>query len=158
MTVTRAGKAQQSWDDFKRTVRGQRTELIAGVEVPVPTDVPLLFEEMANSLSEASAESDFAEVVDLLYGAGVFAQWKAAGMGAVDLMTVLTWGFAQASGLAMTFSEAYEVVTSDDPGKALAQARPGNRAARRQQSAATGGRSKPTSRASTATTRRPSRA
>ncbi|WP_369778832.1 hypothetical protein [Streptomyces sp. R33] len=154
MTAPRAGKAQ-SWEDFKRTVRGRRMETIAGVEVPVPTDPPLLFEEMAANLSEESEEADFAEVVDLLFGQGVFAQWKANGMGAVDLMTALTWGVAQSHGRDMSFSEAYEVVTSDDPGKALAP--PANRAARRQRSAASGGPSKPTSRASTGSARKTSR-
>ncbi len=154
MTAPRARKSE-SWDDFVRTQFGARTEKICGVTVPVPTDFPLAFEELASNLSVESEESDFAEVTALLYGEGVYEQWKAAGIGAMGLMTALTWGVAQANGRDLTFSEAYAVVTSDDPGKALNP--PANRAARRQQSAASGGPSKPTSRASTATGRKTSR-
>lgn len=154
MTAPRPRK-NESWDDFVRTQFGGRTETICGVTVAVPTDIPLLFEELAANLSAESEESDFAEVVALLYGEGVFERWKRAGIGAMGLMTALTWGVAQANGRDLTFSEAYAVVISDDPGKALNP--PANRAARRQRSATTGGPSKPTSRASTATTKRASR-
>jgi len=154
VTAPRAGKAQ-SWDDFVRSQFGARTEVICGVEVPVPTDPPLAFDDLAAGLSAESEEADFAEVVDLLYGAGVFEQWKKAGIGAKGLMTALTWGVAQANGRDMTFSEAYAVVTSDDPGKALNP--PANRAARRARSTASGGPSKPTSRASTGSARKTSR-
>ncbi|MFJ3173796.1 hypothetical protein ACIPJK_23855 [Streptomyces roseus] len=153
--VTAARRKSESWDDFVRSQFGARTEKICGVTVPVPSDIPLAFEELASGLSAESEESDFVQVVALLFGEGVFEQWKRAGIGVMGLMTVLTWGVAQAHGRDMTFSEAYEVVTSDDPGKALNP--PPNRAARRQRSAPTGGPSKPTSRASTASTRKTSR-
>lgn len=154
MTAPRA-KAQQSWDDFVRAEFKTRTENICGIDVPVPTDLPLAFEDLASHLSAESEEGDFGDIVDLLYGPGVFDQWRAAGIGAMGLMTALTWGIAQANGRDITFSEAYRAVTSDDPGKALNP--PANRAARRAPSAAAGGPSKRTSRASTGTARKTSR-
>lgn len=146
----------QSWDDFKREAFGGRTEVIEGVAVPVPTEVPLLLEDLLAGLGPHSSIDDFAEVVDLLFGEGIFDQWKRAGMGSTGLLTAITWGAAQGSGNDITFLEAYQLSLSDDPGKALGQRQ--NRAARRSRSASTGGPSKPTSRASTATTKRASRA
>ncbi|HEY9368941.1 hypothetical protein [Streptomyces sp.] len=152
--------AHQSWEDFKREAFGGRTETICGVTVPVPSDLPMALEEIAGGLSAESTEDEFAEVVALLYGEGVFEQWRAAGMGAVELMTALMWGMAQGSGNDISFMQAYEAVTSDDPGKALGQNqnRAARRAASKPRSATTGGRSKRTSSASTASTRTRSRA
>ncbi|MGW6458030.1 hypothetical protein ACWF94_19310 [Streptomyces sp. NPDC055078] len=145
--------AHQSWDDFTRETFGNRTEEIYGVTVPVPADMPFGFSERAEALrdlDESSRLEEFADLVDILFGDGVFEQWAAGGMGQLQLMTVLTWGMAQASGREMTFSEAYEVVTSDDPGKAMAQPnRAARRAASKPRSASTGGRSKRTSSGST---------
>ena len=159
MTAARASKAQ-SWEDFKREAFGGRTEVIGGVTVRVPTDMPLVLEDLAGNLSAESKADDFNEVVGLLYGDGVFEQWVAAGMGAAELMTALMWGMVQSTGRDITFMEAYDLVLSDDPGKALAT--PANRAARRAaskpRSASTGGPSKRTSSASTASTRARSRA
>ncbi|TXS22614.1 hypothetical protein EAO71_24235 [Streptomyces sp. ms191] len=150
----------QSWEDFKREAFGGRTETIGGVTVRVPTDMPLVLEDLAGNLSAESRAEDFDEVVTLLYGDGVFQQWVAAGMGAAELMTALMWGMVQATGRDITFMEAYDLVMSDDPGKALAM--PANRAARRaaskKPSASTGGPSKRTSSASTASARTRSRA
>ncbi|THA82722.1 hypothetical protein [Streptomyces sp. A0592] len=155
MTGARAGKAQ-SWEDFKAQEFGVRTEIIQGVEVQVPDDVPLGFKRMAGHLSSESDVEDFAPVVALLYGDGVFDQWVDNGMGANGLLVAIMWGYLQGSGRDVTFSEAYEVANSPDPGKAAA-AVTGNRAARRSQSRATGGRSSRTSAASTASGRKTSR-
>lgn len=156
MTAARAAKAPQSWDDFKAATFGIRTEHIQGVEVAVPTDVPLGFAQLAQGLSEESALDEFAEVVFLLFGEGVFEAWLKNGMGVNGLIVAVTWGWMQGSGRDVTFSEAYQVVSSDDPGKAAA-AVTGNRAARRSQSKTTGGRSSRTSAASTASPRPRSR-
>ncbi|MFF3622329.1 hypothetical protein [Streptomyces sp. NPDC002467] len=155
MTAARAGQAQ-SWEDFKATTFGARTEHIEGVDVPVPDDIPLGFSKLASALSVDSDVDEFAPVVTLLYGDGVFDQWVDNGMGAKGLLVAIMWGYMQGSGRDVTFAEAYEVVTSDDPGKA-ALAATGNRAARRSQSKSTGGRSARTSAASTGSARRTSR-
>ena len=151
--------AHQSWEDFKREAFGGRTEVIGGVTVRVPTDMPLVLEEWAEGLSTDSKKEDFDEVVTLLFGEGVFQQWITAGMGAVELMTAIMWGMVQGTGRDVTFMEAYELVTSDDPGKALTA--PANRAQRRAaskpRSTSTGGRSRPTSSASTGSARKTSR-
>lgn len=147
--------ARSSWDDFKREVFGDRTEVIEGVEVRVPTDLPFGVSARLADLSESSAQEDFEELVIALFGPDVFAQWADAGMGYVGLMTVLTWGMAQAAGNDVSFQEAYAAIVSGDPGKVMSP-QP-NRAARRRPSASTGGPSKRTSRASTGSKRATSR-
>ncbi|MER5482914.1 hypothetical protein ABT024_06820 [Streptomyces sp. NPDC002812] len=154
--AARAGKAQ-SWEAFKAEAFGTRTEVIEGVEIPVPADIPLNFTAKFSSLSEESEIDDFADAVTLLYGEGVFEQWVNNGLGQMGLLTVLMWGYMQGSGQKdVEFGDAYRVVMSDDPGKAAAAA-VGNRAARRSQSKGTGGRSSRTSAASTGSPRARSR-
>lgn len=153
--TARAAQAE-SWDDFKAKTFGIRTEHIQGVDVAVPTDVPLGFAQLTENLGEDSPLEDFAEVVFLLFGEGVFDAWLKNGMGANGLIVAIMWGYMQGNGKDVTFSEAYKVVSSDDPGKA-AVAVTGNRAARRSQSKPTGGQSARTSAASTGSARRTSR-
>ncbi|MFI8360707.1 hypothetical protein ACIGD1_11165 [Streptomyces sp. NPDC085612] len=155
VTAARAAKAQ-SWDDFKRETFGGRTNVIEGVTVPVPSDVPLNFLGQFSGLSADSDVSEFGGAVATLYGEGVFEQWIDNGMGALGLLTALMWGYMQGNGQDVTFGDAYKVVTSDDPGKA-ALAATGNRAARRSQSRSTGGQSSRTSTASTASRAKRSR-
>ncbi|MFJ3834439.1 hypothetical protein ACIPY6_02860 [Streptomyces sp. NPDC090054] len=147
--TARAAKGPQSWDEFKAEHFGTRTEVIEGVEVAVPSDVPLNFTALFSELSTESEIEAFPDAVAVLYGEGVFEQWVKNGMGTKGLLTALMWGYMQGSGQDVTFVDAYLVVTSDDPGKAVAAA-VGNRAARRSQSRPTGGRSSRTSAASTA--------
>lgn len=156
MTAPRASKAPQSWEAFKAESFGTRREVIEGVEIPVPADIPLNFSAQFSALGPESEISDFGDAVTLLYGEGVFEQWVDHGMGAIGLLTALMWGYMQGSGQDATFADAFRVVTSDDPGKAVAAA-VGNRAARRSQSSGTGGRSSRTSAASTASPRPKSR-
>ena len=149
--TTRTTTGSQSWDAFWAEVSGARTEVIRGVEVPVPTDVPFGFENRLQELSSSSAPEDVEELVSALFGESVFEQWADAGMGYHELLTVLTWGMAQAAGNDLTFSEAYELIQKETAGEGKAPSP--NRAARRAQSKPTGGPSKRTSRASTASTR-----
>jgi hypothetical protein len=148
---------RESWDDFKRRLSG-RTEEICGVVVPVPTDVPWNFETRLADLQDSSEQKDIEELVAMLFGDDVFDQWVENGMGKVEMMTVLTWGMAQGNGKDITFSQAYDLCTSDDPGKALNQNRATRRAASKPRSATTGARSKRTSAASTGSARKTSRA
>jgi hypothetical protein len=154
--VTARNTGNESWDAFWAEASGARTEVIRGVDVAVPRDIPFGFEERVRELSASSAREDIAELVTALFGAEVFDAWADAGMGYYELLTVLTWGMAQATGTDMTFAEAYQAVQEGDA-EGKAQSSP-NRAARRAQSKPTGGQSKRTSAASTASPRRRSAA
>lgn len=153
MTAPRAAKgAEQSWDAFWAEVGGRRTTVIRGVEVPVPTDVSLRLRRRIEELQDSEDENHIAELVALVFGQDVFWAWEEAGIGAFEFQVILTWGMAQAFGREdYTFEQALDAVRKGEEGKALGV--PANRAARRSRSAATGGRSKPTSRASTASAR-----
>jgi len=148
----------ESWDAFWAQALGGRTEVIRGVEVPVPNDMPLAMEKRIEELSESEAEEDLRELIAMLFGADVLGAWVENGMGVLEFQTVLAWGMAQAGGRDMSFAEALELVRSE--GK-----RPGpqgpNRATRRsasaKASASGGGRSKRTSSASTGSARKTSR-
>lgn len=155
-TAAAKGSDSQAWDDFWAEVNSASgpTEVIRGIEVRIPTDMPINFQQRASALRDSDREDDVNELVAGLFGDGVFQQWVANGMGAREFKVVLAWGMANASGTAVTFREAYDRVVAVEQGKDEPQ--PANRAARRSQSGATGGRSKPTSRASTATTRKTS--
>lgn len=152
-----AGGESQSWDAFWGEVSKGRTEVIRGVAVEVPTDMPLILEQRVQELQESSDISDVAELLSILFGKDCIEQWRQAGMGLKEFQTVLTWGIAHANGRDMSFAEAYDLVLNGEgEGKAMAPPTP-NRAARRSQSASGGGRSKPTSRASTASAQKRSR-
>ncbi|MEU9002583.1 hypothetical protein [Streptomyces sp. NPDC048551] len=143
----------QSWDDFWASVSRPKTTKIRGVEVAIPTDMPMLVEQRAEELHDSTSLDDVAELVGLIFGQDCLAQWRDAGMGLLEFRVVLTWGMANARGRALSFAEAYELSQEvADEGKA-----PPNRAARRARSAATGGPSKRTSNASTGSARTTSR-
>lgn len=171
MTAARKPATSESWDAFWTELETARTEVICGVEVPVPTDLPLSYERRLDELrdlGEGADPEEFEPLVEPLFGPGVLAQWVENGIGVTGLLVAVTWGMMQARGQDITFREAYEIVVSDDEGKALG----GNRAQRRAaaktaakktprssgRSASTGGRSKPTSSASTGSARKISRA
>ncbi|MGW8762372.1 hypothetical protein ACWGN5_07715 [Streptomyces sp. NPDC055815] len=145
----------ESWDKFWSEVSRGGTEVIRGVTVTVPTDMPLIVERRVQELQDSANLDDVAELVGLIFGVDCMEQWREAGMGLREFQTVLTWGLAHASGNPLTFAEAYELVEQGEgarAGKALP-----NRAERRARSSGTGGRSKRTSNASTASNRTRSR-
>lgn len=152
----------ETWDAFWAEVSGGRTEVIRGVEVAVPADVPMALEQRVEELRDSDSKEDLAELLALLFGQDVLDQWMDAGMGMLELQTVLTWGMAQAGGRDLSFAEALDMVRSGEAGKLPGPKGP-NRATRRatgapaKRSAAGGGRSKPTSRASTSSGRKTSR-
>ncbi|MFJ9657620.1 hypothetical protein ACIRPR_06580 [Streptomyces griseoflavus] len=163
MSPARKPAGHESWDAFWAEASGGRTEVIRGVEVRVPTDVPMALEQRVEELHDSDRREDLAELLALLFGQDVLDQWVDAGMGLVELQTVLTWGMAQAGGRDLSFAEALDMVRAGEAGKPLGPQGP-NRATRRatgapaKRSAAGGGRSKRTTGASTATSRRTSRA
>lgn len=147
--------AEQSWDAFWGEVAARKTTVIRGVEVPVPSDMPMRLRRRMEELQDSDSEEHIPELVELVFGADVYEAWEAAGIGAVEFQTIIVWGIAQATGRDMSFEQALEAVRSGEEGKALAPSP--NRAARRSQSAGTGGRSKRTTSASTGSARRTSR-
>ncbi|WP_328846115.1 hypothetical protein [Streptomyces sp. NBC_00258] len=159
--TARKSTTNATWDAFWAEASGGRTEVIRGVEVQVPSDVPLAMEQRIEELSESTAKEDLAELLAMLFGDDILDTWLDNGMGMVELQTVLTWAMAQAGGKDMSFAEALETVRSGDgAGKLLGPKGP-NRAARRsapaKRSAAGGGRSKRTTGASTGSARKTSR-
>lgn len=159
MTAPRARKAAStdSFDAFwAEQSKGGRTTVIRSIEVPVPVDIPIAMELRAQELQDSTSEADIRELLTLLFSVDVLDEWSAAGMGLLELQTVLAWAMGQGTGQDTTFEEALEMVRAErNEGKAPSGQ---NRAARRQLSKPTGGRSKPTSAASTASTRTRSRA
>ncbi len=138
----------ESWDAFWREVQSAQTETIRGVEVPVPTDAPLNFEDRLRALLGSSTLEDFEQLVRILFGEGVFRQWYEAGMGRVELLSVLLWGMSAANGRRIGYKDAYQQVTKmlakagdgGQPGKGPAA---GKKTASRKKTAS-GGPSKPT--------------
>ncbi|CAL9504105.1 hypothetical protein SUDANB126_03500 [Streptomyces sp. enrichment culture] len=158
----KADAGHESWDAFWAEVSGDRTEVIRGIEVRVPTDVPMAMEQRIEELRDSEAKEDLAELLAMLFGQDVLDVWMDAGMGMLELQTVMTWAMAQAGGRDLSFAEALDLVRSGEAGKLPGPKGP-NRAARRagapaKRSAAGGGRSKPTSNGSTGSARRTSRA
>lgn len=155
--MTAVTPAPESFDAFWNEIHGgHRTTTVEGVEVTVPTDVPMGFERRFAELSESSSDDDVAELVTLLFGEDAAAQWLAPpAIGFRKLLTILMWGMAQSLGEDITFREAYDRVQ----GKArTGPNRAARRAASKKPSGTTGGRSKRTSSASTASTRTASQA
>ena len=149
----------QSWDDFWAEVgRVPRTETVRGVAVPVPTDLPLRVVVRAEQMADSTDLDDVRSLLLDVFGDDILDALVDAGIGAMELRTLLAWATAQGSGRDVTFRDAYEMVTAADggvgEGKAPAPV-PVNRASRRATSG-TGGRSKPTSAANTGSHRRAS--
>ncbi|MFE3578708.1 hypothetical protein [Streptomyces vinaceus] len=153
MTARKASE-NESWDAFWASVSRPKTTTIRGVEVVVPTDMPMLVEQRVEELHGSDRLEDIAELVGMVFGQDCLEQWRDNRMGLMEFRVILTWGMANARGKELSFQEAYDLAQETVPeGKAPAP----NRAARRAQSAATGGRSKRTSSASTGSARRTSR-
>lgn len=150
---------RQSFDAFWGEVeheRGTRTEYesILGVQVPIPTTMPLSFAFQLEDLKTSESLDDFRRLVGELFGISVFEQLLAAGVDEEQLLVILGWGMAHAKGQPITFREAHELMQRSGQGNGQAANRETRRAAQRQPSAIGGGRSRPTSSGSTASRRR----
>lgn len=154
--TTRARPAPDaSWDAFwSEQKRKRQAELgtaakviIRGVEVVKPHDLPMRFDQQLTDLADSDDENDIRGLVVDLFGKDVIDAWVANGMEDEEFKVILLWGVAVGRGRDITFEQAYEAVQSE--GKSLAP----NRSARRA-SARSGGPSKRTSRASTASPRK----
>lgn len=149
-----------SYEAFLAKAFSGGTETIRGVEVRIPTDVPLAMDQRIKDLRDSESEEDIHELVALLFGDDVLGQWIDNGMGAMEFKTVLAWGMAHAAGTEVSFMEAYEIVRAEEAGEGKApsgQNRQARRAASKSRSASTGGRSARTSAASTASRQKSSR-
>ncbi|MET9954208.1 hypothetical protein ABZ135_22030 [Streptomyces sp. NPDC006339] len=151
-------RKNESWDAFWTEVTGTGTEVIRGVTVRVPTDIPLVMEQRLKAIEDDASDEAVHEMVALLFGDGVLDQWIAAGMGLMELKTALAWGSAHAAGSPVSFREAYDAVVAAEAAEGKAPNRAQRRAASKSPSASTGGRSKPTSSANTGSARTRSRA
>lgn len=159
-TRARAAKPadDQSWDAFWSEVQRKKlaerkksaTTVIRGVEVLVPADLPMRFDQDLAALGDSDDPDDVRHLVGELFGEGVLDAWVDAGMSEDEFKTALLWGVAVGRGRDMTFAQAYEAVLTE--GKSL-QAPPANRTARRA-SARSGGASKRISAASTRSPRK----
>lgn len=140
-----------SWDSFwaerqreEAAERGvETTTVIRGVEVVIPHDLPLKFDQRVTQMQGSARIEDVHDLVGELFGEGVLDEWVESGMGDREFQTVLLWGIARGKGRQVTFEQAYEAVRTQ--GKSLLP----NRSAKRG-SARSGGPSKQTSAASTA--------
>lgn len=125
----------QPHDDFlafwrqKRAKDKPEVKQILGVEVAVPTDMPLGMQDLAEELMDSEDPRDIERLVAMLYGPLVYDQWKANGVTVEMLGVLLTWGMSNAAGKPCTFEEAAALAEEIEQGKAP-KATP-NRAARR---------------------------
>lgn len=125
----------QSWDDYwarveekRRAERGNApTTLIRGVEVTVPTSLPLRFDRDLERLQESEDLADVQRLLVELFGRDVLDQWVDAGMHEEEFRTALLWGIARGKRRDLTFEQAHELVMRQ--GEALRA--PANRAERR---------------------------
>lgn len=149
-------------DDFLAywSTRTRSTTRILGVEVvvPSPDTVPVSFDALMVRFQDTATVNEAAmeELLAKLFGVAVFAQWKDAGITGGMLKVLLAWGMWNGAGKAVSFAEAAELV---DEAEAKSSGKGPNRASRRASSraggsAGTGRSSKPTSRASTTSTKR----
>lgn len=148
----------RSWDEFwaevERKEAAERgtpaTTVIRGIEVVIPHDLPLKFDQRLARIERGEIEDDEKAVEELvadLFGVDAYRKWVDAGMGGLEFRVVLLWGMANGKGQRMSFAEAYEAVKSQ--GKTL---RPNRRM--RRASAKAGGRSRRTSTANMGSPRR----
>lgn len=151
-----------AWRDYEATEKHE-TRTILGVQVLVPTDLPLRFERLAESLGESSKEEDIKALLTVLFGQDPLDAWVEAGLTGKQFQVLLAWGVANGQGKPTTFAEAVKLVREAEKADAEGKAPATNRADRRAKassgtrgSAAGGRTSSRTSSASTKSTRKKS--
>lgn len=126
----------------------QATEVIRGVTVTVPHDLPLRFDRRLEQLKGSSTDESVRTMLVDLFGDDVLEAWVDAGMTQVEFRVVLMWGMARGRGKQLSFREAYDIVREQNQGKATSLTRTSGK------SAGSGGRSKRTSGGSTGSRRK----
>ncbi|MEV7011542.1 hypothetical protein [Streptosporangium sp. NPDC051022] len=157
--AVRDAEATQSWDDFWAEIQaeedaqhgGPATEVIRGVRVNVPHDLPLRFDRRLEQLKGSSTDESVRAMLVDLFGDDVLEQWVDAGMTQTEFRVVLMWGMSHGRGKPLSFREAYGIVREQSEGKAKSSTRTSGK------SGASGGRSKRTSGGSTSSRRTTSR-
>lgn len=126
-----------SEDDFlafwaqHRAKSNPETKTILGVTVAVPTDMPLALQDMADELQNSQDPNDVDRLVSLLFGHGVYAQWKANGITDKMLGVLLAWGMTNGAGQPTSFEQAAEMAAEAEAAKGKAPKPAPNRAERR---------------------------
>jgi hypothetical protein len=137
------------------------TARILGVDVVVPTDMPLRVEQQALLLQDAQDIAEIRPLLVDLFGADHLDTWITNGATTRMLQVIIAWGMANATGTETTFARAVELADEARAAEA-GKARPvPNRSDRRApsgtgKSASTGRSSSPTSAANTGTRRKKS--
>lgn len=149
------------WRDH-RAQQSPETRRILGVDVVVPTDLPLGIEDIATELQSSKDPNDIGRLVALIFGADIYSQWKSAGVSMPMLQVLFAWGMSNGAGKQVSFEEAAALVADAEAKQAEGKAPAANRAARRASSAtpasaAAGRTSSRTSAASTTSGRKTSR-
>jgi len=100
----------------------RETKRIFGVDVAVPTDLPLNFEQLVESMGESTDEDDVKHLCSILFGQDVLEQWKARGCTGRQFQVLFLWGYANGQNKPTTFAEAKkmadEAAAEDAAGKA----------------------------------------
>ncbi len=155
-------------DDFLAFWRTRQAEAtpetvrILGVDVVVPTDMPLRVETMAGQMQDTQDIAELKALLVELFGADHLDVWIANGLTAGMMTVIIAWGMANATGTPTTFERALELATQAEADEKAGKGRPvPNRADRRassgtDRSANTGRSLSPTSAANTTSRRRKS--
>lgn len=141
------------WADHSQA-REVETTTILGVEVDVPTDIPLEVEMLLTRKDGNLTSDDVRRAVELVFGEDVLADWmsQTPPISSFQFSVIFAWAMSHGQGKPVTFQEAAEAIR-----EAQEAERPTNRAARRAaarpRGSATGSRSPQTSRGSTGSRR-----
>ena len=123
--------------DFWRVHRAQlagETRRILGVDVLVPTELPMALTDQAAQLMHSTDLADVERVVGMLFGPDVYARWKANGLTLEMLPVLMTWGMANGAGQPTTFEQAVELTRQ---AQAAQEAQAGGKASSGKASSAT---------------------
>ncbi|MCO1575032.1 hypothetical protein M8C13_04565 [Crossiella sp. SN42] len=110
---------------------------ILGVDVVVPTELPLRVQVLAEQLAGEDTPTALRQMLEALFGEDVFDTWVDNGLTTEKFATLLMWGMANAQRVDKTipvsFAEAAQMVADAEAKQAegKAPAGPSNRAARR---------------------------
>lgn len=133
--ATRRGGDDEDEDEFvafwAQHGKPSETKRILGVDVVVPTDVPLSFEDRLDELQESNSREDLETLLEILFGEGTITQWKANGCTTAQYRLLLAWGMLNAQHGPTSFEQAAERVANAEKAAAEGKAPAPNRATRR---------------------------
>jgi hypothetical protein len=107
--------------------RGPERCTVLGVEITIPSDLPLDVERRAGALEDSDDPEAVRELLAMVFGDGVLDAWTDRGLTIRQFQFLLAWAFARGDGRRVTFEEFWpEFEQLEQQGKA-----PTNRAERR---------------------------